>query len=267
MSYTPIQFCGFGYNSRDFLAQNEQGQKVIIKESSSNTREYLEGEASFVRECNHPNLVKYIDSFETSKSLFDGRDEGKQHFNLVLEYYETTLQDYIDEKGPLSTEEILHFLGDLASGLSYLHYEKNVVHRDIKPSNMLLKMNNEGELPTLKISEFAFVRQYEHANYFSPSPLFTAPELFTDKEYTSKYDLYSVGVTLYHMATKDFPFTRNKLSIVEAIKEEKPWKLPENIKIDEELHDLLKKLITFNEEERLTWDEFYEHPFVKRAIH
>lgn len=83
---------------------------------------------------------------------------------------------------------------------------------------------------------------------------------------SSTFDLYSLGVTLYYMATKEYPFTSDCSLFYEMILSQTMWKIPKGIEIDDELHDLLRKLITFEEEERISWEQFFEHPFVKKAM-
>ena len=98
------------------------------------------------------------------------------------------------------------------------------------------------------------------------TPLFVSPEILRNEEYTSKSDLYSVGIILYYMITKKYPFGDTSFEFFSNMRNENPLKFPIGMKIDKEMKDLMKKLITHHEKDRLSWENFFEHPFVKRSL-
>ena len=83
-----------------------------------------------------------------------------------------------------------------------------------------------------------------------------APEIFNNKAYKNNCDLFSIGVTIYYLYFGKLPFVRiyanNEINM--------------NIKIeqDRQLEDLLIKLLKENPDERITWEEYFEHPFFKQ---
>lgn len=126
--------------------------------------------------------------------------------------------------------------------------DRNIVHRDLKPNNILVKKTNHGEI--LKISDFGFTRSIEDdevMNSFVGTGLYMAPEIHTGK-YTSSSDLYSVGVMFYQFLTGDYRLLR------------KPIRFPTDV--SPKALDLLRRLLQ-PEEQRIKWDEFFAHPFLK----
>ena len=89
-----------------------------------------------------------------------------------------------------------------------------------------------------------------------------APEILNDEEYSNKCDLWSLGIIIYQLYTKNFPYKGTVESpILKQI--EKEWQKVLNI-IDEKdkmLKDLLSHLLVRNPEKRYSWEEYFKHPF------
>ncbi|MGH2829655.1 MAG: Stk1 family PASTA domain-containing Ser/Thr kinase [Actinomycetota bacterium] len=153
-------------------------------------------EATSAAQLNHPNIVGVYDS---------GSDDGRQF--IVMEYVEgRTLKDVIREEGPLLPERAVEIAAEVCSALQYAH-AAGIVHRDIKPANIMI--NRRGEV---KVADFGIARAASGetvtqtatvlgtAQYFSPEQAQAAPV-------DARSDLYSLGVVLYEMLTRQVPFT------------------------------------------------------------
>ena len=79
-------------------------------------------------------------------------------------------------------------------GVQYLH-SHGIIHRDLKPANILLKDNN------CKISDFGFAKSLEDENTVMKSivgtPLYMSPQILKRSKYTTKSDLWSIGLIYY----------------------------------------------------------------------
>lgn len=89
-------------------------------------------------------------------------------------------------------------------GLAALH-RLDIVHRDIKPDNLLLDASGKLRILDLGIARCPLV-DLDEAGLTPGTPAFLAPELFEGGAATSQSDLYALGVTLYHLLTRRYPY-------------------------------------------------------------
>jgi serine/threonine-protein kinase len=153
-------------------------------------------EAQHAAALNHPNIVSVYDT---------GSDNGTHY--IVMEYVEgKTLRDIIREEGPLLPERVAEIGADVCAGLSFAH-SHGIVHRDIKPANIMVTSAG-----AVKVADFGIARAVSGdtvtqtamvlgtAQYFSPEQAQSAPV-------DARSDIYSLGVVLYEMLTRQVPFT------------------------------------------------------------
>lgn len=152
----------------------------------------------------HPNLVKYIEFFETQGSSIDAND-----------MYDVGVMDFVsggDLNAFLKTfpleEDIKHVFCGLLAGLAYLH-EHHIVHRDIKPMNVMIDYDAQNK-PNAKIIDFGISKDVQlNAGVSNIIGTFEymAPEQFDAKaSISSQTDIWSFGVLLYEMFTNEMPF-------------------------------------------------------------
>ncbi len=111
-------------------------------------------------------------------------------------------------KGPLDVLLVLSLMRQVASALHHAS-ELGIVHRDIKPDNILL--NRKGEA---KVADFGLSRcltddeplNLTRAGSAVGTPMYMSPEQVQGKPVDHRSDLYSFGVTCYHMLTGQTPF-------------------------------------------------------------
>lgn len=155
----------------------------------------FETEAQAAASLSHTNIV----------SVYDVGTHDKIHY-IVMEYADgVTLKKYMADKGSLSQEEVFDFSMQIASALEHAH-SKGIVHHDIKPHNIMV-----GPDGILKVTDFGLARAVSSStnvvgNSAIGSVHYASPEQsrggFTDE----KSDIYSLGVTMYEMATGRVPF-------------------------------------------------------------
>uniref|UniRef100_A0A8C1DK13 non-specific serine/threonine protein kinase n=1 Tax=Cyprinus carpio carpio TaxID=630221 RepID=A0A8C1DK13_CYPCA len=110
------------------------------------------------------------------------------------------------------------------------------------------------------------------AQYMSPwdeqqalrgSPLYMAPEMVCRRYYDARVDLWSVGVILYEALFGRAPFaSRSFTELEEKIRSEKHIELPSGARVSRDCRDLLLRLLERDPDRRITFDEFFLHPFV-----
>ncbi|WVZ12036.1 hypothetical protein V8G54_016566 [Vigna mungo] len=283
---------GVVYKARD----KKTGELVALKKVKMNIER--DGfpmsslrEINILLSFNHPSIVNVK---EVVVDDFDGTF-------MVMEYMEYDLKGMMEvKKQPFSISEIKSLVKQLLEGVKYLH-DNWVIHRDLKSSNILL--NHDGEL---KICDFGLSRQYgSPLKPYTPVVVtlwYRAPELLLGaKEYSTAIDMWSVGCIMAELISKE-PLFRGKSELEQldqifrtlGTPDEKIWpglsKLPgakakfvkqpfnmlrkkfpaasfTGLPVLSELgFDLLKKLLTYDPEERITAEDallhdwFYEAP-------
>lgn len=123
----------------------------------------------------------------------------------VMTWHEgATLAAHIESGRHFTVVEARQIGIRLAKGLAVLH-RLNIIHRDIKPDNILL--GEDGKLNILDLGVAlnpALNHEERDANPGTPS--YMAPERIGGLEATFGSDLYSAGVTLYHLLTRKYPY-------------------------------------------------------------
>lgn len=127
---------------------------------------------------------------------------------LVMEFVQgQTLQDRMNQTGPLDIAEVLDLSLQIARGLAEAH-RANLIHRDIKPANILL--SGDG-LNRVKISDFGLARTVDDASMTSSgiiagTPLYMSPEQARGERLDHRSDLFSLGSVMYQMVAGRPPF-------------------------------------------------------------
>ncbi|KAL1126220.1 hypothetical protein V6Z11_A13G097500 [Gossypium hirsutum] len=238
------------------------GTEVAIKEIvtgrlNKKLQDSLMSEIFILKRINHPNIIRLHDIVEVP---------GKIH--LVLEYCKGgDLSMCITHHGCVPEATAKHFMQQLAAGLQVLR-DNNLIHRDLKPQNLLLSTNDRNAV--LKIADFGFARSLQPwglAETLCGSPLYMAPEIMQLQKYDAKADLWSVGAILFQLVTGKTPFTgNNQIQLLQNIVKSTELLFPvENNYLTADCKDLCLKLLRRNPAERLTFQEFFNHPFLSQG--
>lgn len=108
---------------------NETGAGVAIKEMNlarQPRKDMIINEIRIMKECQHPSIVNYIDSFLVKEYLW-----------VVMEYMEGGMLTDIIDREKFTESQISTILLETLRGLVHLH-QRNIIHRDIKSDNVLL---------------------------------------------------------------------------------------------------------------------------------
>jgi serine/threonine protein kinase len=196
-------------------------------------------------------------------------DKGDKYIYLYLEYcHGGDLSNHIRNKGPFPEAEARQYLQDIADGLAMLR-RHGIIHRDLKPQNILLSTEGPPHEPrvTLKIADFGFAKDMQQqtlADTLCGSPLYMAPEVLERARYGAEADLWSVGAIIFEVLTKKPPFTgTNYIVLLENIRKTRPA-FPPGVRPSDSCTDLIKRLLTVKPDARISFDDFFSHPFVDR---
>lgn len=160
-----------------------------------NARERFLREAKILAWLHHPNIVSILDA---------GEDRGLAY--IAMEFLDgRALSSHADRNNLLPLPRMLDIAARAADALEYAH-EQNVVHCDIKPGNIIY----DPESDTVKVLDFGISRlaclSVTRPGLVVGSPLYMSPEQVLGKPVDRHSDLFSLGVTLYQLASGRLPF-------------------------------------------------------------
>ncbi|MBL8797882.1 MAG: serine/threonine protein kinase, partial [Planctomycetia bacterium] len=189
------------YLAEQLSLKRKVALKIMRPEVAANpvSLKRFQQEAEAVARVTHANIVQ-VYSIGVADCL---------HY-MALEYVEgRNLRDFIALKGPPELLQALSILRQVAAALERAH-EAGIIHRDIKPENILLTRKGE-----VKVADFGLSRCFggeqpalniTQSGVSMGTPLYMSPEQVESKEIDPRTDLYSLGVTTYHMLTGQPPF-------------------------------------------------------------
>ncbi len=145
----------------------------------------------------HPNIVQVYDV-----------GQAGEHRYIAQEYVPgSNLRQYLDEHGQMPIRETLSILLQILAALSK-SAAVGIVHRDIKPENIMLTQDGD-----VKVGDYGLARvllsddpQLTRAGTTLGTPMYMSPEQIQEGTVDIRSDLYSLGVTLFHMFAGRPPF-------------------------------------------------------------
>ena len=211
---------GFGIVFR--AIDENLGREVAIKvprfEASLSRDSYLrfQTEAKSAAAIQHPNVVGLLEA---------GCERGIEF--IAYEYVAgNDLQHLINQDGPLSPNEAVKLLVQLASGLQQAH-TRGILHRDLKPANVLVDQKTQ----EARISDFGLAAFTEAAGGVTQTgdalgtPAYMSPEQAAGKtqEITALTDIYGLGAILYFALSGHAPFEKNSaIATIRSVEKEEP---------------------------------------------
>ncbi|THU99147.1 Pkinase-domain-containing protein [Dendrothele bispora CBS 962.96] len=236
--------------------------------------------------ANHGNITGLID--------VDAISPDFNEIYIFMEPMEADLHQIIKSGQQLTNEHVQYFLYQVLRGMKYIH-SADVIHRDLKPGNLLVNADCE-----LKICDFGLSRGFNskpdenatHLTEYVATRWYRAPEIMLAfRRYNTAIDVWSIGCIFAELLTgkplfkgKDYVDQLNKIlnvlgtpddAVIRKIGSEKAQAYVRSLPIkksvpfkkiiphaDHQALDLLKKMLTFDPDERITVPEALEHPWL-----
>ena len=197
----------------------------------------------------HPNLLSLLAFLET----------GSNYYMVLPFCKDGDLEKKVQKSGMIPESEAIFYLKQIMSGFVYL-YKNKIMHRDFKLANVFL----DGD--QVIIGDFGFSKQgVDVTTTKLGTPFNMAPEIMfsTGRScYTSKADLWAIGVAYYHMLYGRQPFDANSMSELQhlIVKCSGPNVrfLPE-VNVSNESKNLMRSLLEFDPNKRMNWQQFFNH--------
>ncbi|HHW49111.1 MAG TPA: protein kinase [Clostridiaceae bacterium] len=197
--YRILGTLGQGGMGKVYLAENIKlgtlwAIKHLKKKPGSSCNLYIE--PNILKKLNHPALPRIFDIFEDAENVY-----------IVVDYIEgVSLDKKLEEVGCFPEEVVLEWAAQLCDVLMYLHSIKPnpIIYRDMKPANIILTEGGR-----LKLIDFGIAREYKSGADSDTICIgtrgYAAPEQYGAGQTSFASDIYSLGVTLYHLLTGKSP--------------------------------------------------------------
>ncbi|GAV04405.1 hypothetical protein RvY_14687 [Ramazzottius varieornatus] len=206
----------------------------------------------------HPNIIELQDVFFAPAFIF-----------MVFELCKKgELFDYLNQVVRLSEKKTRTIMKQLLEAVSFIH-SRNYVHRDLKPENILL----DDEL-NIKVTDFGFagIVPEGETDVFTDlcgTPGYLAPEVLrvsmydAQRPYGKPVDLWACGVIMYTLLAGYPPFWHRKQMVMlrQILEGQYNFAAPEWNDVTEVAKDLIRKLLTVDQDLRLTVDQALQHEF------
>jgi serine/threonine protein kinase len=237
---------GFEKDDRELIV----AVKVIPMEKAKSDQLFLKllkREIEILKKLHNPNIVQLYHVTRTQNNLY-----------LFLEYCrDGDLTTALKARGGrLSEKEAVEYFRQICEGFREL-YENNILHRDIKPANILLHENKA------KLSDFGFAKVTEEMDKpimmtMLGTPLYMAPQILAEEKFSSKCDVWSLGMVFFELLYGKTPYTaKSPAQLLKNIRSQ-PLNFPAEPRRSLRVKNLLKRMLVVEEKDRISWPELFE---------
>uniref|UniRef100_A0A8C2N8A4 Mitogen-activated protein kinase kinase kinase 19 n=1 Tax=Capra hircus TaxID=9925 RepID=A0A8C2N8A4_CAPHI len=260
------------YSSRRvevYCGLTSQGQLIAVKQVALDTsdklateKEYqkLQEEVDLLKALKHVNIVAYLGTCLEENIL-----------SIFMEFVPGgSISSIINRFGPLPEMVFCKYTEQILQGVAYLH-ENCVVHRDIKGNNVML-------MPTgiIKLIDFGCAKRLAWAGLngthsdmlksMHGTPYWMAPEVINESGYGRKSDIWSIGCTVFEMATGKPPLaSMDRMAAMFYIGAHRGLMPPLPDCFSENAADFVRVCLTRDQHERPSAVQLLKHSFLKRS--
>lgn len=197
--YRIIRTIGSGGMGTVYLAENiKLGTKWAVKAVPKRECASFDllAEPKILKKLNHPALPRIVDIESDEENVY-----------IIEDYIEgVPLDKQLMVKKSFDEATVIEWAKQLCNILSYLHNQKPnpIIYRDLKPSNIIVSADN-----VVKVIDFGIAREFKKDSGSDTSYMgtrgYAAPEQYGTSQTDARTDIYSLGVTMYHLLTGKSP--------------------------------------------------------------
>ena len=189
----------------------------------------------------------------------------KDYNYIVLEKGVFDLENYLTQRNQgLSPYNIKKILIQLNNYFKIMQKEK-VIYMHLEPSDIIIFINDVDLTFKLSINNLNLYNKV--GQYDRSYPLYNirvlSPECLKGEALTNKTDIWSLGIIIYYMAFKEYPYNGGSEYIIYSMIESNSILKKTN---DDDLNDLISKMLKKDLAERISWDDYFNHSFFKKQF-
>jgi len=273
---------GFGFVllAKDLHSNKNVAVKFIFKNKipkSAWVPDEKEGfipmECFIMKKVNHPNIVKYLDSYSDSKLFYivmelhgnTWADENNNNNNGQVEYQNSMdLFECIESRAMRFTEfQAKYIFEQIFAAVNYL-YKNGIVHRDLKDENILIDKQFN-----IKLTDFgaaSYLRDYNEnnayfVNKFLGTLAYAPPEVLKGEQFgTIAQEVFTLGTLLYLLIFGEIPFKSPEETL---FSNNIYLNAPKNVNCSQEVLNLIEWMLQKRPEDRPSMDLILNHPWMR----
>ncbi|CAK62140.1 unnamed protein product (macronuclear) [Paramecium tetraurelia] len=244
-----------------YIGRNiDSGQTVAIKaiafqQYSADNQALLQKEIDIMKDLDCPNIVRLIDVITTANNCY-----------IISELCTGgDLKEYMKRSviGPIEESAATKILIQILRGILQ-SFKRGIIHRDLKPANILVANNN-----IFKIADFGFAKRFDKLDEdlmtsLVGTPLYMSPQVLLRKQYTSKCDVWSIGLIFYEMIEGKTPW--NVRDILDLVNKQRNQKIAFSKKISKPAQQFITGCLAYEENNRFGWEQVFTHPLFENAF-
>ena len=267
---------GYVYEAKIKNTNKKRAIKVIDKKQIINAfkNEYLRNPTPIEMKDYMDCFFKEIDYMKNAEGINKDNDNSvkfyeyfdtENEFAIVMELCDDNLLNYFSQKKDGVNKKELYKILKLLNNTFKIMDENKIIYGDLKLKNILLKYEKENYNVKLKLNYGnnlithlrRFLSSTSNMHYCNS---FSAPEILLKEKYDEKCDLWSLGVIIYILCFRAYPYTGvTEEAILDKIQKngQNNFKKTGDTKLD----DLISKLLIKDPKERISWKEYFAHPY------
>ncbi|CAD8075624.1 unnamed protein product [Paramecium sonneborni] len=238
---------GTVYAGRNIIDNKIVALKIVDKKilQTDYASQLIASEIEIMKLIEDKNIVRLIDVLQSVNNTY-----------IVTEFCNGgDLREYLKRRKQIPENDAINVLKDLLHGIKAL-LKIGIIHRDIKPANIMIQ---DG---IFKITDFGFAKQVDShidtiMNSLVGTPLYMSPQILKRLSYTSKCDIWSLGLIFYELIYGITPWHSQNLVELMAKLDTKPLEFPPYPKVSELTIRIIKGCLQINEDRRISWDELF----------
>ncbi|XP_051564199.1 mitogen-activated protein kinase kinase kinase 19 [Myxocyprinus asiaticus] len=264
ITWTKGEVLGKGAFGTVYCGLTSQGQLIAVKQvaldaSSSEMaeKEYarLEREVDLLKNLHHTNIVGFL-----------GTALCENIVSIFMEYVPGgSISSILNRFGPLPEKVFAFYTQQILEGVAYLHANR-VIHRDLKGNNIMLMATG-----VVKLIDFGCARRLscltgsksDLLKSVHGTPYWMAPEVISETGHGRKSDIWSIGCTVFEMATGKPPLAHmTKIAALFYIGARKGLMPSLSDNFSTHANGFVQACLTRDPTQRPSAEELLKHPFI-----